>query len=95
MPKKKKDVFDTEVELEKNKDVRTQDFKDRVRYPLVMYVDAIQFEPATPLNVITRTSYDLLLDEAEIQRLHDWTEERIKQKHYKDARIRFIGRIES
>ena len=92
---KKRDVFDTEDELKKDRNIKTEDFKDRVRYPLVMYVDAVEFEPKVPLLVITRTAYDLLLDETEIQRLHEWTSERIKTKHYKDARIRFIGRIES
>jgi hypothetical protein len=95
MPKDKKDIFDAEEELKNNKNIKTGDFKDRTRFPLVMHVDAIQFEPATPLNVITRTAYDLMLDERQILELHEWTGERIKEKQYKDARIRFIGRIES
>lgn len=92
---KKKDVFDAEKELKKNPNIRTEDFKDRISYPLVLHVDDIQFEPVTPVGVITRRSYDLLLDEKEILELQEWTSQRIKEKHYKDARIRFIGRIES
>ncbi len=89
-----KDSFEKDKELQNNPDIKTEDFKDRVRYPVTMYVDDIEFQPKVPILVVTRTSYDLLLTETDIFKLHAWLEERIKHKHYVDARIRFIGRTE-
>jgi hypothetical protein len=88
------DSFAKEEELKKRTDVNMDNFKDRVRYPVTMYVDDMEFQPRVPLLVVTRTAYDLLLTEADIYKLHEWLSERIKLKHYVDARIRFIGRTE-
>ncbi len=93
MAKRKKDIFDTEKELKNNPDIKTDDFKDRVRYPQVMDVHKIEFEPAVPLLVVTRTSYDLLLNEDAVTELHAMLSEWLKTKHYKDARIRFVGDV--
>jgi hypothetical protein len=89
-----KDIFEREEELKKRPEINTDDFKDRVRYPVTMFVDDIEFQPKVPLLVVTRTAYDLLLTEADIFKLHTWLTERIEHKHYVDARIRFIGRTE-
>ena len=93
-PDNGKDSFAKEEDLKKRTDVNTDSFKDRVRFPVTMFVDNIEFQPRVPLLVITRTSYDLLLTEADIYKLHEWLSERIKHKYYVDARIRFIGRTE-
>jgi len=79
-------VFDTDAE-------RKRKFKDRVRYPLVMDVHKIEFEPDVPLLVVTRSSYDLLLNEESAIQLHAMLSEWLKTKQYKDARIRFIGDV--
>jgi hypothetical protein len=94
MEKDKKDIYEKEEELKRDPNVNTDDFKDRVRYPVTMFVDDMEFQPKVPLLVVTRTAYDLLLTEKDIFRLHAWLDERIQHKHYVDARIRFIGRTE-
>ena len=71
----------------------TEDFKDRVRFPLVMHVVDMEFEPDIPLEVITRTAYDLLLTEDDVLKLYMFLAGRIKYRLFKDTRIRFIGRV--
>lgn len=90
-----KDTTNSDSEEEAKKEgVRTTDFKDRVRFPLTMHVDEMEFEPETPLEVITRTSYDLLLTEDDVLKLYMYLAGRIKHRLYKTTRIRFIGRTE-
>ena len=88
-----KDTTDGE-EKTKKEDIQTSDFKDRTRFPQTMHVDGIEFEPETPLLVITRTSYDLLLTEDDVLKLYMFLAGRIKHKLYRSTRIRFIGRTE-
>ena len=83
-------------ESEKKQDeitIKTEDFKDRVRFPLVMHVVDMEFEPDVPLAVITRTAYDLLLTEDDVLKLYMFLAGRIKHRLFKDTRIRFIGRV--
>jgi len=88
------DVFDTQEASKKNKDVNTETFKDRVRFPVTMFVDEIEFEPEASLSVITRSSYDLLLTEDDVLKLYMYLSNRIKHRLFRDTRIRFTGRMQ-
>lgn len=63
----------------------------RVRYPSVLWIDKIEFEPEVS-GEVTRTSYDLELNEYDMRVLYEGLKIRLKEKYVIATRIRFTGR---
>jgi hypothetical protein len=68
---------------------------NRIRHPLTVWVDKIEFEPEVDYGGVTRTAYDLELTEYDMQKLYDGLKERLEKKTVIATRIRIIGRLVS
>ena len=72
------------------------DRKSRIRFPITLFVDGIEFEPQVDFDDETvRTSYDLELTEYDMRKLYEGLGNRISKGHFISARIRFVGRLVS
>jgi len=71
------------------------DRRGRVRLPITVYVDGIEFEPDVEFTAVTRTSYDLELNEHDMQKLYEGLKERLDSHLPKAIRIRVTGRLVS
>ena len=69
--------------------------RSRVRLPITVYVDGIEFEPDVELTSITRTSYDLELTEYDMLKLYEGLKARLESHLPKAVRIRVTGRLVS
>lgn len=68
---------------------------ERIRYPLTLFVEKIEFEPKPDVDGVTRTVYDLDIDEFYMRQLHKFLDERLKQVVISPARIRVTGILRS
>lgn len=91
-PKPKSYAEKKTVERRKNDDEKIH---HRVRHPLTIYVDKIEFEPDINLGDVTRSAYDLELTEFDMRKLHDWLTQRLEEKVIIACRIRVTGRLVS
>ena len=71
------------------------DRRGRVRHPITVYVDGIEFEPDVELATVTRTSYDLELNEYDVRKLYEGLKARLDSHLPKAMRIRITGRLVS
>ena len=83
MDKNKKTEFDGSTE-----------YTDIVRFPLKLFVDAIEFEPFVSIDVV-RSSYELHLTPYEMKKFHDWLGEKLEKEPYTDQTVTVIGRLVS
>lgn len=91
MDEPKKPV-DKPVERRKNGDDKEV---ARVRHPLTVWVDKIEFEPEVDTNGVTRSAYDLELTESDMKKLYEGLKNRLEKKYISPVRIRIIGRLVS
>jgi hypothetical protein len=72
------------------------DRRSRIRFPITLYVDGVEFSPTIDFEQETvRTAYDLELAENDMRKLHEWLGNKISKGQFISARIRFIGRLVS
>ena len=71
-----------------------EEYSDIVRFPVKLFVDGIEFEPTTKIDVV-RTAYDLDISPHDIKRLYAWLKVKLENDPYTPARIRVIGRLVS
>jgi hypothetical protein len=71
------------------------DRRGRVRFPITVYVDGIEFDPDVQYTTVTRTSYDLELNEHDMQKLYEGLKARLDSHLPKAIRIRITGRLVS
>ena len=72
-----------------------EDRRGRVRFPITVYVDGIEFDPDVQYTTVTRTSYDLELNEHDMQKLYEGLKARLDSHLPKAIRIRITGRLVS
>ena len=83
MDKDKKTKFDGSTE-----------YTDIVRFPLKLFVDAIEFESFVSIDVV-RSSYELHLTQYDMKKFHDWLGEKLEKEPYTDQTVTVIGRLVS
>lgn len=68
----------------------------RIRIPLTLFVDKIEFDPEVDFDAqVVRTAYDLELTEHDLIKLHQDLTKIIQDGRRGSKRIRFIGRLVS
>ena len=73
------------------------DRRGRVRLPITVYVDRVEFDPVVEFTTTTRTSYDLELNEFDMKKLYEGLKLKLEgpSQFPKATRIRVIGRLVS
>jgi len=71
--------------------------RGRVRLPITVYVDRVEFDPVVEFTTTTRTSYDLELNEYDMRKLFEGLKQKLEgpSQFPKATRIRVIGRLVS
>jgi len=71
--------------------------RSRVRLPITVYVDAVEFDPVVEFTTTTRTSYDLELTEYDMKKLFEGLKLKLERESQfpKATRIRITGRLVS
>ena len=71
--------------------------KNVTRSPITIFVDTIDLDPSVDYTIVTRTSYDLELNERDMKKLLDGLQERLDKSSTfpKNIRIRITGRLVS
>ncbi len=64
-----------------------------VRFPITLFVDAIQFDPDVYMGDIVRTAYDLDIEEYDAKKLYEELGRHLKGEVKSPIRIRVIGRL--
>lgn len=95
MDEPKKPVENPESKPVERRKIGDDKIHHRVRHPLTLYVDKIEFEPDVNFGDVTRSAYDLELTKYEMIKLRDYLKERLEQKTVISARIRVTGRLVS
>jgi hypothetical protein len=70
----------------------TEEYTDIVRFPLRLHVDAIKFEAPPTIDVV-RSSYELIIQPHELQKLYDKIGEMIAHDPYKEQSVTVVGRL--
>ena len=65
--------------------------KSRIRYPSVLWIDKVEFNPEIS-GEVTRTAYDLELNEYDMRVLYEGLKKILEGKYVLATRIRFTGR---